>query len=137
MKRLLLIFLCLLLTSCTYLGATEDILISSPDELSVSTIDPNHYAPATTTVGSTDTVTTDEMGNSDSDTTTAPLTQVPAPEITHLILNTSSEKIHYFDSCSYANRMNEKNRKTVPAEDEESLIAEGYTVCSWCAKERG
>ena len=131
MKRLLLILLCLCLTGCTYLGATEDILISSPDEIEVSQLSTNEKTPALdippeTTEASTTT-----------NSTTEKIPETTVPVIEHLILNTSSKKIHYFDNCSYANRMDPKNKKVVNVSSEKSLLAEEYTVCSWCAKQRG
>lgn len=132
MKRLLLFLLCFCLTGCTYLGATEDILIGSPDDIVISSFDPDDYAPANTTVTNS-TVSTDDSES----TTTATAPESTMPEVTHLILNISSKKIHYFDNCSYANRMDEKNRKVMPLSAEKSLLAEDYTICSWCANKRG
>jgi hypothetical protein len=130
MKRFLLIVLCLLLTGCTYLGATEDILIQSPDEIEVSSFNPQDYdSPVTTTTEIPD--TTDEP------IVTTHTPETTAPMVTHLILNTSSKKIHYYDDCSYAKRMDTKNRKITDLSAEKSLLAEEYTVCSWCAKQRG
>lgn len=135
MKRLTIIPLCFLLiilTGCTYFGATEDILISSPAELSVSRIETFDKIHLTTPAPET----TTSSNHSEEPTNTVPSTNVPAP-ITTLTLNTSSKKIHYFDTCSYAKRIDEKNRKTASAEDETDLVGMGYTVCSWCAKNRG
>ena len=131
MKRLLLILLCLCLTGCTYLGATEDILISSPDEIEVSQLSTNEKTPAQDIPPET----TEASTTTNSTTEKTPETTVPVIE--HLILNTSSKKIHYFDNCSYANRMDPKNRKVVDVSSEKSLLTEEYTVCSWCAKQRG
>lgn len=131
MKRLLLILLSLVLTGCTYLGATEDILISSPDDIEISNFVPNDY----TTTSSTFTSDPTDSDKPESTTETIPVTT--APQVTHLILNTSSKKIHYFDNCSYANRMDPKNKKVVDLSSEKSLLAEKYTICSWCANKRG
>lgn len=132
MKRLLLFLLCFCLTGCTYLGATEDILISSPNEIQVSSYDLNDHKPIVTSSSNEITdIVTDQP-----DTTTQPSAETTVLKSTHLILNTSSKKIHYYESCSYANRMNEKNRKVMPLSAESSLLTEDYTVCSWCAGKR-
>ena len=131
MKRLLLFLLCFCLTGCTYLGATEDILISSPEDIEINQFDPNDYTTTSSEISP-------DLPNPDTSATTSesiPLTTVP--EVTHLILNTSSKKIHYFDNCSYANRMDPKNKKIVDLSNEKALLAEDYTVCSWCANKRG
>ncbi len=127
MKRLLLIILCILLTSCNYIGATEDIIIRAPDSLPVNTVE--------TFVQSTQTqptlTATDENGQ------IIPVTDpVVDPNGEQLILNTSSKKIHYFSECSYAGKIMDKNLDVVPALREAVLIANGYTVCSWCNKHK-
>ena len=130
MKRLFLILLCLHLTGCAYLGATEDILISSPDEIEIS-----QFPTSTPTFANPD-----SNLPSESETTGTSMPEITpsttAPIINHLILNTSSKKIHYFDNCSYANRMDPKNKKIVDTSAEKSLLAEEYTVCSWCANKK-
>ena len=131
MKRLVLILLCLQLTGCTYLGATEDILISSPDEIEISEYQTNSPTPNVSDTPSVPIESTTTTSQTEIDPVTT------APVIKHLILNTSSKKIHYFDNCSYANRMDSKNRKIVDTSAEKSLLAEEYTVCSWCASKRG
>ena len=130
MKRLFLILLCLHLTGCAYFGATEDILISSPDDIEIS-----QFPTSTPTI-----TTPDSNPPSESETTGTSMPEITpsttAPIINHLILNTSSKKIHYFDNCSYANRMDPKNKKIVDTSAEKSLLAEEYTVCSWCANKK-
>ncbi|MGM9647551.1 MAG: hypothetical protein ACI3YH_05425 [Eubacteriales bacterium] len=134
MKCLLLVALCLLLTSCSYFGATEEILISSPYELTVKTIETYRTVPTTTPTAAT----TDESGSPAETTTgTAATTEAPMPEVTELILSKSTKKIHYYDFCSYAAKIKDQNRATASVEHEDQLLAEGYTVCSWCAKKRG
>ena len=131
MKRLLLVFLCISLTGCTYLGATEDILISSPDDIELSQFQTNQQdakpepLPETTDGSTTTTYATDQIPES------------TMPTIKHLILNTSSKKIHYYDDCSYAKRMDPKNQKIVDVSAEKPLLAEDYTVCSWCDSKKG
>ena len=133
MKRLLLIFLCLLMTGCAYLGATEDILIETPDDISISRLETSISSYSTT---SDQSATNNSMTMTDANLTNPPVVTTTPPVI-HLILNTSSKKIHYYDNCSYANRIDEKNKKIVDTSAEKSLIAEEYTVCSWCSKKRG
>lgn len=116
MKRslILLLILSLTLNSCAYIGATEDILIGS-----ASTGEPNNSSSlGSVTESSQITTTTDN--------------RIPVGDT--LTLNTNSKKIHYFDSCSYAKRMNEENKATVSYDELTSLLADGYTVCSWCEK---
>ncbi len=131
MKRLLLFLLCFCLTGCTYLGATEEILISSPYALTLSTIETFATAPETTPPASVTDEDADELP------VTTVVTEPPMPEVTILILSTSTKKIHYYEACSYAANIMDKNRKTASVEHEDDLIQEGYTVCSWCAKKRG
>lgn len=131
MKRLLLFLLCLCLTGCTYLGATEDILISSPDDVELSQFPTNQQdaeyetLPEASDVSTTTNSTTDQIPES------------TMPTIKHLILNTSSQKIHYYDNCSYAKRIDPKNKKIVDVSAEKSLLAEKYTICSWCDSKKG
>jgi hypothetical protein len=132
MKRLLLFLLCFCLTGCTYLGATEDILINSPNEIQVSSYDLNEYTPEITSNAAPSMSTASDHPES----TTKPSPETTVLKSTHLILNTSSKKIHYFESCSHVNRMNEKNSKVMPLSAEKSLLTEDYTVCSWCAGKR-
>ena len=105
-------------------------MISSPYELTVSTIETFGSVPSTTPAA----VVTD--GNGETVETTV-VTEPPMPEVTTLILSKSTKKIHYYEACSYAANIMDKNRATASAEHEDELIAEGYTVCSWCAKKRG
>ena len=129
MKRLLLFLLCFCLTGCTYIGATEEILISSPYELSVSTIETFGVTTVTT---SSETVT-DESGEPIG-TTDDP--DSPMPEITELIISKTTKKIHYYEACSYAASISDKNRLIAFPSQEDDLKKEGYTVCSWCNKKR-
>lgn len=131
MKRLLPILLCLCLTGCSYLGATEEILISSPYELTLATIETFTSTPETTPSASV----TDDNGNEVPATTE--VTEPPMPEITILIISKTTKKIHYYEACSYAASISDKNRAIASVEHEEGLLKEGYTVCSWCAKKRG
>ncbi|MBQ8288386.1 MAG: hypothetical protein IJX76_06400, partial [Clostridia bacterium] len=108
----------------------EEILISSPYELTISTIETFATAPATTPAATV----TDENGET---VETTVVTEPPMPEIKTLILSTSTKKIHYYEACSYAASIMDKNRKTASVEHEDELIKEGYTVCSWCEKKRG
>ena len=121
MKKLAVILLCLCLTGCTYLGRTDAIRISSPADLAISQIETFGESPITTP---------DE--SSEEGTTTDP----PAV-VDHLILSLNTKKIHYFEECSYAKKIKAENRKNVNTQDEELLLTEGYTVCSYCAKHRG
>lgn len=130
MKRLLLLLLCMGLTSCTYLGATEEILISSPYELTISTIETFGSESATTPSDSESDNPVD--GSSDAAITTG----LTMPEVTQLILSKSTKKIHYYEACSYAANISDKNRAIASADREQELIAEGYTVCSWCKKQK-
>lgn len=126
MKKLAVILLCLCLTGCTYLGRTDAIRISSPADLAISKIE---------TFGETPVTTPDESSDvGETATTDAPDT--PAV-VDHLILSLNTKKIHYFEECSYAKKIKAENRKTVSTQDEELLLTEGYTVCSYCAKHRG
>lgn len=130
MKRIILIAMCLLLTSCSYLGATEEILISSPYELTLATIETFASTPETTPSA----FVTDDAGGQVPVTTV--VTEPPMPEVTMLIISKSTKKIHYYEACSYAANISDKNRATASVEHEDELIKEGYTVCSWCAKKR-
>ena len=128
MKRLLLILLCLSLTSCTYIGATEEILISSPYALSVSTIESFDKA-----ADQTPTTATDENGTP---AETTGDTSPEKPEITQLIISKTTNKIHYYENCSYAASISDKNRQFAFVSQEEELKQNGYTVCSWCEKHK-
>lgn len=112
MKRLLIVLLILSLTSCSYIGATEDILVSSPPTQNTSALSSDQVIVQT----ETNVVEKDVV-------------------VSSLILNKSSKKIHFYDTCSYAARMNDENRSTAPYEQYTSLISSGYTVCSWCEKQ--
>ena len=132
MKKLAIIFLCLILTGCTYLGHTDSIRISSPHDLAISRIETFGEAPLTTPEGAS------IQGTTTSDTPNQP--DAPASttaEVKHLILSLKTKKIHYFDDCSYAKKLKPENRKVVDTEDEALLLIEGYTVCSFCAKHKG
>ena len=129
MKRLLLLILCLSLTSCTYIGATEEILISSPYELSVSTIE----TFGVTTVTTSTAPVTDENGNP---IVTTGDSSSQMPEISELIISKSTKKIHYYEACSYAAGISDKNRATAFPSQEAELKKEGYTVCSWCERKK-
>ena len=133
MKKLSIIFLCLILTGCTYLGDTDSIRISSPHDLAISRIETFGETPLTTpqeTSGEGTTVSTETPNQPDSPAGTT-------AEVKHLILSLKTKKIHYFDDCSYAKKLKPVNRKVVDTEDEALLLIEGYTVCSFCAKHKG
>ncbi len=149
MKKLAIIFLCLILTGCTYLGRTDAIRISSPNELAISRIETFGEVPLTTpegvtttaatTLGSevtaTPTVTEDHPAPPDTPASTTASITTTAPVVAkQLILSLNTKKIHYFDTCSYAKKIKPENRKVVDGKDEALLLIEGYTVCSWCAK---
>lgn len=141
MKRLLFLLLCLSLTGCSYLGATEDIIIR-PAELSVSRIE-TFPETLVTSPGTTEMKGSEHPDSSQPDSTTPDgiQTEVPTTDapvvVKQLILSLSTKKIHYFDTCSYAKRIKAENRKVVSPDDENTLIKQGYTVCSWCEKHRG
>lgn len=113
MKRLLVLLLTLSLTSCAYIGATEDILISSPP-----------------TEASLSALSGDPTVSSDT-----PISEGALANDSMMVLNKSSKKVHYFDSCSYAGNIKEENRSTAPYETLASLLENGYSVCSWCEKQ--
>lgn len=145
MKRLALLLLCFLLTGCSYFGATEDILISSPASLSIirmetfdvpqspiqhSTTQDAHKVPSLS--DSSDNIDAPSSDSSPSATSSTP--SVTSQAIDHLILNTSGKTIHYYENCSYVARMKEENRGSASAVMQDALIEQGYKVCSWCAK---
>ena len=129
MKRLILILLCLSLTSCAYIGATEEILISSPYALSVSTIETFDQV-----TDETPSDTNAEESGASAETTADPDEQTP--EITQLIISKTTKKIHYYETCSYAASISDKNRQFAFLSQEEELKQNGYTVCSWCEKHK-
>lgn len=112
MKRLFLLMLMLSLTSCSYIGITNDIIISAPS------------------VQTSEVITEERTEITDTDL-------VPESDriVGELILNTNSKKIHLYDQCSYANNIKEENKSVVSSEDREALLAEGYSICSWCEKQ--
>lgn len=140
MKRFALLLLCFLLTGCSYLGSTEDILISSPASLSIIRMETFDATPsASQALPHTPTTSASEQ-------TAAPPASMPEaapsstalPETTqavqNLILNTSGKTIHYYENCSYVSRMKAENRSEASAVMQDALIEQGYKVCSWCAK---
>lgn len=144
MKRFTIILLChllIILTGCTYLGTTEDILISSPTDLSVGTIETFPETPITSPNNTTSSgidqppVSAPDLSNPEGTQTLLPTTTAPIA-VRQLILSLNTKKIHYFDTCSYAKKIKDENRKVVSASDEDTLIEQGYTVCSYCAKHK-
>ncbi len=131
MKRLLLFLLCFCLTGCSYLGATEEILISSPYELSITKLETFGPIPE-----SSDPVESETDG-SGQPIVPSGTTAAPTVEITYIMISKTGEKIHYFADCSHAKRIKEENRVVYSVDKEDALLKEGYSVCSWCAEKRG
>ncbi len=128
MKLFLLLLCTLLLSGCSYIGATEEILISSPYQLSVHPIETFDQPPLTTPA--------DPKQTTEGASTAAPVTDPPMPAIRVLILSKSTKKIHYYEGCPYVANIAEQNRDSTDPIHEEALIAEGYTICSWCHKHK-
>lgn len=116
MKRILILLLTLSLTSCAYIGATEEILISSPPTEHTASLsdDPNGAW------GSAQPSTEGSVTNTQS-----------------LVINTNTKKIHYYDTCGYLSNTKDENKEVVLYDQLSSLLAEGYSVCSRCEKQNG
>ncbi len=131
MKHLLglLFMICLLLSACAYIGATDEILISAlPNNMTVSAETEVMAQNGETVVSFS---ATDDTNFNPQPTVTVYISETDS----QLILNTNSKKIHFFESCSYAGKIKAENRQIVSSDSLESLLSSGYSICSWCEKQ--